>query len=262
MRCGLLAHLLCVWWSLCGGVWWRQHWCVCGKLLAATDKHKLCWQCRSEAPNEQENLDPLAQIGENATLLMASLPTHSHHRAPLLSILTHNIPSPIAAPLLHASDSYIRNVKRKDLCSSNLLQAKYAAGVKRQRTAPERQAQLCDFIATACPTKSGERSVTYHQYTTDSSLYSAYCQTTPTPVSFNTFYLVKRWMRVRRAGRYHGQFDCSRCVTFYKLDHKPEAERSAEEAKELRGCILHRQTVFLSESTTSSCAPTYSRGSF
>ncbi len=37
--------------------------------------------------------DPLAQIGENATQLMASLPTHSHHRAPLLKALSQHLPS-------------------------------------------------------------------------------------------------------------------------------------------------------------------------
>jgi hypothetical protein len=154
-------------------------------------------------------LDPLAQVGQNACQLMASLPVHSHHRAPLLSALSQHIPSPTAATLLHAASSTIRNAKRKDYSNSDLMQQKYATGVKRQKLADERVEQLCDFVAAACPTKSGERSVTYHQYTTDDSLYSAYRQSTSNPVSFNTFWRIKKWMRVRRAGRYLGQFDCS-----------------------------------------------------
>jgi hypothetical protein len=187
----------------------------------------LCGPCRRKKQtnqpaeqHEEENVDPLAQIGQNATQLMSALPQHSHHRAPLLSILSKNIPSTTAATLLHASSSYIRNCKRKDYSGSELLQQKYASGVKRQKVQPSRLQQLFDFIEASCPTKSGERSVTYHQYTTDDSLSSAYCRFTPQPLSFFSFYAVKRWMRVRRTGRYLGHFDCSRCITFNKLQHK------------------------------------------
>src|ERR1700712_2344028 len=107
-----------------------------------------------------------------------SLPVHSHHRAPLLSALSQHIPSSTAATLLHAASSTIRNAKRKDHSDSDLLQQKYSEGVKRQQLAPEREEQLCDFLAAACPTKSGEKSATLHQYTTDDSLYSAYRQST------------------------------------------------------------------------------------
>lgn len=123
--------------------------------------------------------------------------------------------------------------------------------MKRQKLAPQREEELCDFVAAACPTKSGERSVTYHQYTTDDSLYSAYCQSTPTPVSFHTFWRVKRWMRVRRAGRYLGQFDCSKCITYNKLQHKAVTELTGEEAHEMRRCQLHINTNFFSASTIS-----------
>ena len=171
------------------------------------DGHKVCRACRQK-PKQDESTDPLAQIGENATQLMASLPTHSHHRAPLLQALSRNLPSSTAAKLLHTTPSYVRVVnsvagaKRKTLGSSDLLTQTYPTGVKRQRLEPQRVEQLCDFVAAACPTKSGERSVTYHQYITDDSLYSAYCQSTNQPVSFNTFYRIKKWMRVRRAGKY------------------------------------------------------------
>jgi hypothetical protein len=232
----------------------------CG-IWRSKDGHRLCWSCAhpKHAPQQQETTDPLAQIGENATQLMAALPVHSHHRAPLLNALSRHLPSTTAASLLHAAPSTIRNAKRKDYSGSDLLQDKYARGVKRQKTAPARLEQLYDFLAAACPTKSGERSVTFHQYTTDASLYAAYCQFTPRPLSFHTFYDKKRWLRVRRAGRYLGHFDCSRCVSYNKLQHKPEAQLSAEEALELRRCAAHRTTVFPNACTTSRCGVSSSR---
>jgi len=190
---------------------------------------------------------------------MASLPTHSHHRAPLLHALGHHLPSSTAATLLHAAPSTVRNAKRKDYSGSDLLQQKYASGVKRQKTAPARLEQLCDFVAAACPTKSGERSVSYHQYTTDASLYAAYRTSAADPVSYNTFRRVKQWMRVRRAGRYLGQFDCSKCITFNKLQHRPEAELTGEEAQEMRKCQQHRMTKNSNASSISRCGLSFSR---
>jgi len=206
-------------------------------------------KCRYKPREQHPTLDPLAQIGQNACQLMNALPVHSHHRAPLLSALSQHIPSSTAATLLHAASSTIRNAKRKDYSDSDLLQQKYPEGVKRQKLAPEREEQLCDFIAAACPTKSGDKCATLHQYTTDDSLYSAYCQSTSTPVSFNTFWKIKKWMRVRRAGRYLGQFDCSKCCMFNKLQHKAEADLTGEEAHEMRKCIRHRETRFPSSGT-------------
>jgi hypothetical protein len=204
-------------------------------------------------------LDPLSQIGQNASQLMAALPVHSHHRAPLLAALSQHIPCATAATLLHSAASTIRNAKRKDHSSSDLMQQSYAHGVKRPKIAAQRINDLCDFVAAACPTKSGECSITHHQFTTDASLYSAYCRSTPSPVSFSCFYKIKRWMRVRRAGRYLGQFDCSKCVMLNKLQHKQEAELTGEEAHNLRDCQLHQQTKNCSVSTTSRCGPLSSR---
>ena len=140
-----------------------------GKDAASFCRHSQCSACRYQPKEAQPTLDPLAQVGQNACQLMASLPVHSHHRAPLLSTLSQHIPSTTASTLLHAAPSTIRNAKRKDYSNSDLMQQKYAAGVKRQKLSDERVEQLCDFVATACPTKSGEQSVTYHQYTTDDS---------------------------------------------------------------------------------------------
>ncbi len=47
----------------------------------------MCSDCHNKAHRAsagQENVDPLAQIGQNACDLMAALPIHSHHRQPLL----------------------------------------------------------------------------------------------------------------------------------------------------------------------------------
>ena len=243
--------MLCVWWCVVEAA------LVC--VWQATDKHKLCWQCRTKVPPGHKVLDPLTQIGQNASQLMAALPVHSYHRAPLISALSQHIPSTTAATLLRAAASTIRNAKRKDHSSSDLMQQSYSHGVKRQKIAAQRISDLCDFIAAACPTKSGERSVTHHQFTTDDSLYSAYRRSTSTPVSFSCFYKIKRWMRVRCAGRYLGQFDCSKCIMSNKMQHKTEAELSGEEAQSMRGCQLHQQTKNCSVSTTSRCGPLSSR---
>jgi hypothetical protein len=201
---GLLADLCCVCWSVAGGGdRWLQVQCSrCGH-CHSKDGHALCWTCRQQLLQPQTNapataitpvLDPLAQIGENATQLMAALPPHSHHRAPLLNQLSQHIPSSTAATLLHAAPSTVRNAKRKDSSGSDLLTEQYARAVKRQKTNPETKAELTSFIDVACPTKSGERHNTHHQFTTHALLYSAYCQFTPRPVSFHTFRRVKQFM--------------------------------------------------------------------
>lgn len=174
---------------------------------------------------------------------------HSHQRAPLLHYLSQGIPSTVAAPLLHAAPSTIRNAKRKDYSIADLVLQKYPTGVKRQKLPPQRVEQLHDFIDVACPTKSGDKSETHHQYITDDLLYDAYRRFTSKPVSFHTFWRVKQWMRVRRAGRYLGQFDCSKCILFNKLQHKSEADLTPDEAYEMRGCVQHRKTCFFKSIT-------------
>jgi hypothetical protein len=255
--CGVLSHLMCVWCVCVGGSTGALQCLRSLAFLPDKPSRTRCSTCRKHkrphTTEEQEKIDPRLQLVENASQLMASLPTHSHHRAPLLSALSQHLPSSTAATLLHAAPSTIRNAKRKDHSDSDLLQQKYATGVKRQKLAPERVDQLCDFVAAACPTKSGEKSATLHQYTTDDSLYSAYRQSISNPVSFNTFWKIKKWMRVRRAGRYHGQFDCSKCCMFNKLQHKREAELTGKEAHEMRKCIRHRETRFFNSSTISRC---------
>jgi hypothetical protein len=226
--------------GLCG-----QHRCSgCGTQLSANDRHKQCKPCRTKLFPLKENLPPTIsteqQITHNAAVLFHSLPKHSHHRAPLLHALSQGLSSAAAAKALHSSSSYVRACKRKSVEKADLLHDSYGRRVKRQRTEPARQQHICEFIATACPVKSGSRSITYYQYTTDDSLYAAYRQSTSTPLSFHTFYNIKRWMHVRRAGKYFGQFDCSRCITFQKLQHIPEGELTVEQANDMRGCKIHR----------------------
>jgi len=148
----------------------------CGSLVQK--RHPTCKTCltkRKAVPGEQEEIDPRLQLAQNASQLMASLPTHSHHRAPLLSALSRDIPSSSAAPLLHASASYIRDCKRKGCSDSDLLQQKYAAGVKRRRLSDDTLGQVFSFLVGACPTPSG-RHLNFKQYVRSDDLYEAYKQ--------------------------------------------------------------------------------------
>jgi len=210
----------------------------------------------------QKNTNPLTQIGLNARDLMRSLPTHSHFRAPLLHSLSQNIPSTVAAKLFRVSSSHVRNAKRKSSDEHDLVREKYAHGTKRQKTSPQREAELKEFIAGACPPKSGSKHKTKHQYTDNSSLYSAYRKFSAKPLSFQAFYRKKRKMRVHPAGKYFGQFDCSRCIRYAKLAYKTDAELTGEEATDLRGILIHRRVNFLNASIMSSCDLNSSRCSY
>ena len=97
--------------------------------------------------------------------------------------------------------------------------------------------ELCEFLAASCPTKSGEKSVTYHQYVSDDALYQAYFTTSIAPVSFSTFYNIKRWMRIKHAGKYLGQFDCAKCLQLTKLNLK--SNLTMEEGQEQQRCRRH-----------------------
>jgi hypothetical protein len=130
------------------------------------------------------------------------------------------------------------------------MQDKYARDVKRQKTDPSILTALCDFLAASCPTKSGDRSVTFHQYVSDDALYQAYATTCFPAVSFSTFYNIKQWMRVRHAGKYFGQFDCANCRRLNQLKQKQPL--TMEEGQELQRCEHHHQLVFPSAISTSS----------
>lgn len=100
---------------------------MCGRSFPKDKPSRTrCSRCRSNskqtALQEQLSIDTLAQIGENACALMATLPVHSHNRAPLLSALSQHLPSTTASTLLHAAPSTIRNAKRKDYSMADLVQ--------------------------------------------------------------------------------------------------------------------------------------------
>ena len=63
-------------------------------------------------------------------------------------------------------------------------------------------------------------------------------------MSLNTFLRLKRWMRVRRAGRYFGQFDCYLCLRLKQLPQEmqrpADPTRAYNLAMELRQCERHR----------------------
>ena len=108
---------------------------------------------------------------------MQDLPQHSHYRAPLLATLSKGLPSSTAAQLFGTSASYVRDIKSKgkkrDWKETDLFQEKYAHDVKRQKLHPEVLTETMEFLVGACPTKSGEKSVTFYQYHTDDFLFNA-----------------------------------------------------------------------------------------
>ena len=97
---------------------------------------------------------------------MTMLPKHSHHRAPLLAILSDNLPSSAAAGLLHSSASYIRDCKRQDPSSSDLLTEQYQRNTKRQRLVPDQLDAVFSFLASACSPVSGTAGP-FRQFITD-----------------------------------------------------------------------------------------------
>lgn len=182
----------------------------------------------------------------NVSTLMSDLPVHSHHRATLVHYLSRDLDSETAARVLHTSSSYVRQCRRKSYDDSDLFLDKsaleytaqremcshdashvrisssvlmppctfsprYARDVKRAKLHEGRVAELIDYLVTACPTKSGSKHVTYHQYVTDDALYQGYRGITQQPVCFNTFMKLKSFLRVRHMKKYFGMFDCRAC---------------------------------------------------
>jgi hypothetical protein len=258
LTCAASRLVCCV--ATCG-----KHWCTgCGRLLSADDRLKQCTACRMQPSPKSAVLDTAACITRNISELMRALPTHSHHRAPLVHYLSLDLDSTTAAAL-HCSASYVRQCKRKDYSGSDLLQDRYARDVKRQKTQPGVLQALCDFLAASCPTKSGERSVTFHQYVSDDALYQAYSTSCFPAVSFHTFYDIKKWMRVRHAGKHFGQFDCAKCLRRQQLPPLITAEADADRRRamqeELQRCDRHEQLKSCNAISTISSAPPSARAS-
>ena len=179
------------------------------------------------------------------------LPAYSHHRGALLRSLSKDLTSKQAANLFGSSSSHIRNAKRKARGSDDLLTEKYPHGVKRKKLSDDTVRAVFDFIVAACPTKSGERSLTFHQYVTDDALYQAYVALTPVgqkTVCFNTFHSLKRWLRVRRSGAYFGQFDCYICLRLKQIPlliaRSQDNEEKSELGQEMQKCQRHRELTF------------------
>ena len=243
--------LCCVWGSACQRVCWN-----CGSTHSRKG-HRHCWPCEKQRKPTQPATTTLRtkqQVTHNVTELMRTFPPHSHHRAPLVHHLSRGLDSTTAAHLLHCSPSYVRQCKRKNYSDADLLQDKYARDVKRQRTDPAVLTELCEFLAASCPTKSGDRSTTFHQYVSDDALYQAYCTTALAPVSDHTFYNIKKWMRVKHAGKYLGQFDCSKCLRLNQLQLRPQL--SNEEGEELQRCRRHEEIKNFNAISTSSAGRT------
>lgn len=63
-------------------------------------------------------------LARNLRHMMAQLPVHSHHRAPLVQVLSRDLSSTVAAAALHTSASYVRQCKRKDYSDADLYHEK------------------------------------------------------------------------------------------------------------------------------------------
>ena len=65
------------------------------------------------------------------------------------------------------------------------------------------------------------------------------------PVCLNTFLRVKKWLRVRHAGKYFGRFDCKKCLRRQQIPFLQMKERSPAQfvklGEELRDCIEHQE---------------------
>ena len=61
---------------------------------------------------------------------------------------------------------------------------------------------------------------------------------------FHTFYNIKQWMRVHHAGKYLGQFDCSKCLRLKQLPALIAAATAEKEQLllELQRCQRHEET--------------------
>lgn len=169
------------------------------------------------------------QLVVNTVDLISDLPPTSPHRRPILSTLSTNIPTSIAADLFNVSPSAIKNSRHPDYNPHNTeLYSKYKHGVKRKRISYETTTLVQEYIKSRCPVKSGSVRVLYKQYITDGQLYKEYCEDfgdcaqemknklggdiVVDKLSYKTFMQKKGDMRVSKQKTYWGQFDCPICL--------------------------------------------------
>src|SRR3954468_16242288 len=112
---------------------------------------------------------------------------------------------------------------------------------------PDTLTALLEFLVGACPPRSGDRSLTFHQFHTDAFLYDLYARTINPHVSFNTFRKYKTWLRVRKVKTYWGMFDCHRCLRLRIVPAQLRATldpvEQARLQEELEACQEHHALV-------------------
>ncbi len=78
-------------------------------------------------------------------------------------------------------------------------------------------------------------------------MISPACTADCVPVSFRTFIRVKRWLRVHRAGKYFGRFDCNQCLRRRQIPFlQAKVRNPAQFVKlglELRDCTEHMEVM-------------------
>ena len=114
-------------------------------------------------------------IAARGVWLLNALPTHSHFRSILLSLLLRDLPVPQAAQLTSTSQSTVKQaMARYREGEVGELEQIYAAGVTRQRIPEVELSAIRDFITQNCPAKSGTPREHYVQLLTSDELYAKY----------------------------------------------------------------------------------------
>jgi len=104
----------------------------CGNYRRLNQRHgRMCCFCNNQvyrhppSPSTYPLTPPVNDIlARNVSSLMSSLPLYSHHRAPLVNVLSKDLPSTTVAKILHTTPTYVRQCKRKNYDDADLLQNK------------------------------------------------------------------------------------------------------------------------------------------
>ena len=116
---------------------------------------RLPWTCMRACGVRHQEVRFRASLTP-CTTLVSSLPPTSPHRRPILSTLSSNIPTSLAADLFKVAESTIHSSHRSNYDPMDTeLYSKPKHGVKRKRLSDETKEGTHEFIKSRCPVKSG-----------------------------------------------------------------------------------------------------------